>query len=219
MKLTTVALGALAAVATLTGGANAQRPRLNVVNDVVDVSKPVGPNTKFFDRRNSHPDYDWRNPHKKLDWSLYKDPPLYQRGLLNKRRLGGNWYLGHKGAKMPGAVKWTTSKAAEKSRMNRIVGPRDAIGTMIGGAAVNYFFDEMDDEDDLDDEMDSDQVVGRLLSTIRYPPKIICEGRCHRSYLHCLSMAGSPQFSRDDWYKRNARNCRAKKSSCISRKC
>ena len=218
MKLTTVALGALAAVATLTGGANAQRPRLNNF-DVVDVSKPVGPNTKFFDRRNSHPDYDWRNPHKKLDWSLYKDPPLYQRGLLNKRRLGGNWYLGHKGAKMPGAVKWTTSKAAEKSRMNRIVGPRDAIGTMIGGAVVNHFFDEMDDEDDLDDEMDSDQVVGRWLSTIRYSPKIICEGRCHRSYLHCLSMAGSPQFSRDDWYQRNARNCQAKKSSCISRKC
>ena len=170
MKLTTVALGALAAVATLTGGANAQRPRLNVVNDVVDVSKPVGPNTKFFDRRNSHPDYDWRNPHKKLDWSLYKDPPLYQRGLLNKRRLGGNWYLGHKGAKMPGAVKWTTSKAAEKSRMNRIVGPRDAIGTMIGGAAVNYFFDEMDDEDDLDDE-----AVGACSRCVRWPCSAFCD--------------------------------------------
>ena len=147
MKLTTVALGALAAVATLTGGANAQRPRLNNF-DVVDVSKPVGPNTKFFDRRHTHPDYDWRNPHKKLDWSLH------QRGLLNKRRLGGNWYLGHKGAKMPGAVQWTTSKDAERSRMNRIVGPKDAIGTMIGGAAINHFFDEMDDEDDLDDEAD-----------------------------------------------------------------
>ena len=169
MKLTTVALGALAAVATLTGGANAQRPRLNNF-DVVDVSKPVGPNTMFFDRRNSHPDYDWRNPHKELDWSLYKDPPLYQRGLLNKRRLGGNWYLGHKGAKMPGAVKWTTSKAAEKSRMNRIVGPRDAIGTMIGGAAINHFFDEMDDEDDLDDE-----AVGGCSRCVRWPCSAFCD--------------------------------------------
>ena len=167
MKLTTVALGALAAVATLTGGANAQRPRLNnfdVVNDVVDVSKPVGPNTMFFDRRHTHPDYDWRNPHKKLDWSLH------QRGLLNKRRLGGNWYLGHKGAKMPGAVKWTTSKAAEKSRMNRIVGPRDAIGTMVGGAVINHFFDEMDDEDDLDDE-----AVGGCSRCVRWPCSAFCD--------------------------------------------
>ena len=163
MKLTTVALGASAAVATLTGGANAQRPRLNNF-DVVDVSKPVGPNTIFFDRRHTHPDYDWRNPHKKLDWSLY------QRGLLNKRRLGGNWYLGHKGAKMPGAVKWTTSKAAEKSRKNRIVGPRDAIGTMIGGAVVNHFFDEMDDEDDLDDE-----AVGACSRCVRWPCSAFCD--------------------------------------------
>ena len=164
MKLTTVALGALAAVATLTGGANAQ-PKLNHYRtDVVDVSKPVGPNTKFFDRRHTHPDYDWRNPHKKLDWSLH------QRGLLNKRRLGGNWYLGHKGAKMPGAVQWTTSKAAEKSRMNRIVGPRDAIGTMVGGAVINHFFDEMDDEDDLDDE-----AVGGCSRCVRWPCSAFCD--------------------------------------------
>jgi hypothetical protein len=185
MKLTTVALGALAAVATLTGGANAQRPPLkfyDVVNDVVDVSKPVGPNTMFFDRRNSHPDYDWRNPHKELDWSLYKDPPLYQRGLLNKRRLGGNWYLGHKGAKMPGAVQWTTSKDAERSRMNRIVGPKDAIGTMIGGAAINHFFDEMDDEDDLDDEADQydDDFDGDAFHQLRRLGKVcITSSQCH----------------------------------------
>ena len=68
------------------------------------------------------------------------------------------------------------------------------------------------------DEMDDEQVVGQWLS-VPYSPRIKCEGRCHRSYLHCLKMAGSPQFSRDDWYQRNARNCQAEKSSCVSRKC
>ena len=42
--------------------------------DVVDVTKLVGPNTIFFDRRHTHPDYDWRDPHKALDWSKVRAP-------------------------------------------------------------------------------------------------------------------------------------------------
>jgi len=40
-----------------------------VVSEYVDVTKPVGPNNIFFHRRHTHPDHDWRDPHKALDWS------------------------------------------------------------------------------------------------------------------------------------------------------
>ena len=67
-----------------------------------------------------------------------------------------------------------------------------------------------------DEEMEDIDQVGLPVS---YPPMIQCKGRCHRSYLHCLSMCGSYQLSRSDDYKRKARRCQQNKSSCISRKC
>ena len=56
----------------------------------------------------------------------------------------GNWYLGHKGAKMPSTLKWSTTKEAQRSRMNKVHGPKDSIGTMLGSTLVNNMFDEMD---------------------------------------------------------------------------
>ena len=55
------------------------------IMDKVDTSRPVGPNTVFFDRRHMHPNYDWRHPHKKLDWSN-----------IDRDDLGNNpWGLPH----------------------------------------------------------------------------------------------------------------------------
>ena len=57
-----------------------------------------------------------------------------------------DWYTG-KSNKMPPAMKYTMSDRARKSRMSKIVGPKDSIGTMLGGAIVNHFFDEDGDDD------------------------------------------------------------------------
>jgi hypothetical protein len=59
--------------------------------DGVDVTKPVGPNTMFFDRRHKHPDYDWRDPHKALDWSKVRAPRRLSR-LRNRRLRSKRWY-------------------------------------------------------------------------------------------------------------------------------
>ena len=59
--------------------------------DGVDVTKPVGPNTMFFDRRHTHPDYDWRDPHKALDWSKVRAPRRLSR-LRNRRLRSKRWY-------------------------------------------------------------------------------------------------------------------------------
>ena len=59
--------------------------------DKVDVTKPVGPNTIFFDRRHTHPDYDWRDPHKALDWSKVRVPRRLGR-LSNRRLKTKEWY-------------------------------------------------------------------------------------------------------------------------------
>eukprot|EP00943_MAST-04B_sp_MAST-4B-sp1_P007593 g7593.t1 len=56
-----------------------------------------------------------------------------------------DWYTG-KSNKMPPAIRYTTSERAQKQRMNKLVGPKDSFGTMLGNVIVNQF-DEDGDED------------------------------------------------------------------------
>jgi len=49
-----------------------------------------------------------------------------------------DWYTG-KSNKMPPAIRYTTSERAQKQRMNKLVGPKDSFGTMLGNVIVNQF--------------------------------------------------------------------------------
>ena len=78
------------------------------------------------------------------------DDDVYpRRTLLNKRRrLGSNWYLEPQGRQNPPeTLKWSTTKKAQKVRMQRVHGPKDSIGTMVTSTLLGNLFDEADEHD------------------------------------------------------------------------
>lgn len=62
-----------------------------------------------------------------------------------RRNLGNmDYYLGRSN-KQPAILKWWNGKGGQDARMQRVVGPRDSIGTALGGAIMSKFFDDDDD--------------------------------------------------------------------------
>jgi hypothetical protein len=67
-----------------------------------------------------------------------------------RRNLGNMDYYTGRSNKQPAVLSWWNSKGGQDARMQRVVGPRDSIGTALGGAIMSKFFDDDDDLGNMD---------------------------------------------------------------------